>query len=304
MAGPEKPVSARAASAAARGRRREVGVATERTAPVASEEDQDDPSSAMTASAGRYFAAIVAVLEQIERTQGEAIERAARYCADAIVRGRFVHVFGTGHSRVVAEEMWPRFGSYPGFHPIIELSVGVWPTITGANGQRQAMFLENVSGFAAAILRNFAVTADDVLLAVSSSGTNVVTGELAELMKQVGATVIALTAVDHSNHCQPKLPSGRRLHEIADVVLDTCTPVGDAPVILDGVRYPVGPTTTVASCSVANALKVRTAELLTAGGHAVHPLPHSAVTPAAEVRTAFDAAYDEHARRTAVLQRW
>ena len=273
-------------------------------APAAATLGECDPSAAMAPSARTYLDALAIVLDRIEKTQGEAIERAARSCARAIGAGRFVHVFGTGHSRVVAEEMWPRFGSYPGFHPIIELSVGVWPSVTGANGQRQAMFLENVSGLAGSILRNFSVTSEDVLLAVSSSGTNVVTGELAELMKALGLTVIALTAVDHSTHCTPKLASGRRLHEIADLVLDTCTPVGDAAVDVDGIKYRVGPTTTVAACAIANALKVRTAELLAMEGVTVRALPHSALVDGAEVATAFDEAYDEHARRTAVLQRW
>ncbi len=258
----------------------------------------------MAQTARDYLDTLVTVLSRIEQTQGEAIEQAARVCATAIGSGRLVHVFGTGHSRVVSEEMWPRFGSYPGFNPIIELSVGFWPGVTGANGQRQAMFLENVSGFAETILRNFAVSSDDALIAVSSSGTNVVTGELAELMKARGVTVIALTAVDHSNHCRPKLASGKRLYEIADVVLDMCTPVGDAAVAINGVRYPVGPTTTAAACAVANALKVRTAELLAAEGVRVRALPHSALVESSEVAVAFDEAYDEHARRAVVLQQW
>jgi uncharacterized phosphosugar-binding protein len=265
---------------------------------------QAGDSPPMAPSARAYLDALATVLEKIERTQGEAVEQAARVCARAIGSDRFVHVFGTGHSRVIAEEMWPRFGSYPGFHPIIELSVGIWPGITGANGQRQAMFLENVSGFAASILRNFSVSSDDVLIAASSSGTNVVTGELAELMKARGLTVIALTSVDHSNQCTPKLASGKRLHEIADLVLDMCAPVGDAAVAVNGVKYRVGPTTTVAACAIANALKVRTAELLAAEGATVRALPHAALVERAEVAAAFDEAYDEHARRTAVLQRW
>src|SRR4051812_39746939 len=93
-----------------------------------------------------YFAAIGEVLAEIAKSQGPAIEDAAARCAAAITGGGIVHAFGSGHSRVVVEELWPRYGSFPGFHPIVELSLTAWHQVTGANGQRQAMFLENVSG--------------------------------------------------------------------------------------------------------------------------------------------------------------
>jgi uncharacterized phosphosugar-binding protein len=75
-----------------------------------------------------------------------------------------VHVFGSGHSRIMVEEMWPRYGSFPGFNPIVELSLTFHNLVVGANGQRQAMFLENVSGLAERILRNFDIEAIDSAL--------------------------------------------------------------------------------------------------------------------------------------------
>src|SRR5437773_12563251 len=110
-------------------------------------------------------------MDAIER-QAEAIGQAANWFAETILAGRMVHVFGSGHSRIMVEEMWPRYGSFPGWHPIVELSLTFHNAVVGANGQRQAMFLENVSGLAERILRNFPIRKGDAALVVSSSGWN------------------------------------------------------------------------------------------------------------------------------------
>ena len=93
--------------------------------------------------------------------QHESISQAASWFAETIMKGRMVHVFGSGHSRIMAEEMWPRYGSFPGFNPIVELSLTFHNLVVGANGQRQAMFLENVAGLAERILRNFSLSQED-----------------------------------------------------------------------------------------------------------------------------------------------
>ena len=99
-------------------------------------------------------------------SQSAEIETAANWFAQTILAGRMVHVFGSGHSRIMVEEMWPRYGSFPGFNPIVELSLTFHNLVVGANGQRQAMFLENVSGFAARILRNFTLSDQDTALII------------------------------------------------------------------------------------------------------------------------------------------
>ena len=103
----------------------------------------------------QYFKAVRATLDAIEATQLDAIREASSRFASAILAGRLVHVFGTGHSRMAVEEMFPRYGSFPGFHPIVELSMTYHNAVVGANGQRQAMFLENVQGFGPVLWRNF-----------------------------------------------------------------------------------------------------------------------------------------------------
>lgn len=118
------------------------------------------------------------LLDTVER-QAPAIQQAADWFAQTILAGRMVHLFGSGHSRILVEEMWPRYGSFPGFNPIVELSLSFHNLVVGANGQRQAMFLENVSGLAERILRNFDLSAQDCALVASSSGCNVVPVEMA-----------------------------------------------------------------------------------------------------------------------------
>src|SRR3954470_10808012 len=119
-----------------------------------------------------------AVLIDRVRAQEQEIATAADWFAASILAGRMVHVFASGHSRIMVEEMWPRYGSFPGFNPIVELSLTFHNLVVGANGQRQAMFLENVSGLAERIVRNFAITNDDTALIISSSGCNVVPIEM------------------------------------------------------------------------------------------------------------------------------
>src|SRR5437870_10394242 len=126
------------------------------------------------------------------QAQLPAIEQTADWFADTILAGRMVHVFGSGHSRILVEELWPRYGSFPGFNPIVELSLTFHTQVVGANGQRQAMFLENVPGLAERILRNFDLSPTDCALVASSSGCNLVPIEIAEQFQSRGVRVVSI----------------------------------------------------------------------------------------------------------------
>ena len=112
-------------------------------------------------SSGQWVRAAIELLDRLQSTQSPAIDKASALCADAIAAGRLVHLFGTGHCRMAVEEMFPRYGSYPGFHPIVELSMTFHTQVVGANGQRQAMFIERVEGLAEDILANFELRPPD-----------------------------------------------------------------------------------------------------------------------------------------------
>src|SRR5436190_11732858 len=120
-----------------------------------------------TGVAGKFVAAARTLLDRLE-AQTDAVDAAARICADAIAAGGLVHAFGTGHSRIPVEELFPRYGSYPGFNPLVELSMTFHTQVVGANGQRQAMFIERVEGLAAQILANFELGPPDALLVFSA----------------------------------------------------------------------------------------------------------------------------------------
>src|SRR5262245_16893390 len=206
----------------------------------------------MGAEPNRYLAEARLLLERLEG-QTDGVEAASRICADAIGGGGLVHCFGTGHSRNPVEELFPRYGSYPGFAPLVELSMTFHTQVVGANGQRQAMAIERIEGFAAAILANFRLRPVDAALVFSAGGTTAVPIEIAMGFRDAGLPVIAVTSFEHSRAAASQHSSGTRLFDHADVVLDLCTPPGDALVDVDGAR--VGPGSSVAAVALGNAGK-------------------------------------------------
>lgn len=247
-----------------------------------------------------YLAQCRSLIDAVE-AQTAAIRQAADWFAATILAGRMVHVFGSGHSRIMVEEMWPRYGSFPGFNPIVELSLSFHNLVVGANGQRQAMFLENVPGLAARILRNFDLAPADSALVVSSSGCNVVPIEMAEEFRRRGVKVVAIISRAHSDASTSQRADGRKLQDFADLVLDTGAPVGDAMVKIPGLDTPVAPGSTVGGCLLVNSLKAEVAARLTAAGHPPKVLTAGAVVGKARATELFEAAYDEHGRRLAKL---
>ena len=233
--------------------------------------------------------------------QLSAIRQAADWFAATILAGRMVHVFASGHSRIMVEEMWPRYGSFPGFNPIVELSLTFHNLVVGANGQRQAMFLENVSGLAERILRNFATTPQDSALIISSSGCNIVPIEMAEQFRSRGIRVVSIISLAHSKQTQSRHPAGKKLQDVSELVLDTGAPAGDAMVKIDGLDTPVSPGSTIGGCMVINAIKAEVAERLTRAGHPPRVLTGAAVVGEERAKQLFESAYDEHARRLARL---
>ena len=195
---------------------------------------------------GRWIDSGRRILDHLEATQMGAMEQAARISADAIEAGGLVHLFGTGHSRIPIEEMFPRYGSFPGFNPIGELSMTFHTQVVGANGQRQAMFIERMEGLGEVILSNFTYQPSDAFMVFSASGRSAVPLEVAAGAQARGLGVIAVTSVDESLAQPATHPSGTRLLDHADVVIDVGTPPGDSLVMVPGLDTPVGPGSTLA----------------------------------------------------------
>ena len=256
-------------------------------------------STTAAAPALPWIAAATAVLEQIAGTQAGAIEEASTWCADAIAGDGLVHLFGTGHSRIPVEEMFPRYGSYPGFNPMVELSMTFHTQVVGANGQRQAMFIERTPGLAEVILSNFTFGPLDVMIVFSAGGLSAVPVEMARGARRRGLRVIAVTSIEQSMSDEPNPDVGTRLLDEADLVIDLCTPHADAMIAIDGLETPVGPGSTVAAVAIVNSIKVRTAQLLVERGAMPSVITRASVVGADRSRDLFDDAYREHARRIA-----
>jgi len=245
-------------------------------------------------SAYDYIYQSQAILERIQSTQMEAIQNAADLCTQTIAGDGLVHMFGTGHSRVFVEEMFPRHGSFPGFHPIVELSLTFHNVVVGANGQRQALFLEHIEGLGQVILRNFVFTPPDCFLLFSNSGINEVVIDVALEAKRLGFPVIAVVSIDHCHRSTALHSSGKKLPDIADIVIDNCTPGGDAMVRIPGLDDPVGPGSTVGAAAVTNAIKCLVAEKLTALGKPPIVLSSSVIIGSEASKKRFEECYDDY----------
>jgi uncharacterized phosphosugar-binding protein len=197
--------------------------------------------------------------------------------------------------------MWPRYGSFPGFNPIVELSLTFHTQVVGANGQRQAMFLENVPGLAARILRNFDLSTQDSALVISSSGCNIVPIEIAQEFKSRGIRTVCIISRLHSEASKSNHPRGIKLGDVPDLVLDTGAPAGDAMITVPGLDTPVSPGSTIGGCLLINSIKAEVASRLTQAGHPPKVLTGGAVVGQEQASELFEAAYDEHARRLAEL---
>ena len=240
------------------------------------------------------------ILQTIENQEIE-INKAADWFSKTILAGRMVHVFGSGHSRIMVEEMWPRYGSFAGFNPIVELSLTFHNLVVGANGQRQAMFLENVSGFAERILRNFDLSDLDTAIIISSSGTNIVPVEMAELFQKKGIKVVSIITKAHSEASASKRTDGKKLGDFSDIILDTGAPIGDAMIQIPHLDTPVAPGSTVGGAAIINCLKAETARLLTEAGQPPKVLSAANKVGAERAIELFESAYDEHAHRLSKL---
>jgi uncharacterized phosphosugar-binding protein len=193
--------------------------------------------------------------------------------------------------------MFPRHGSFPGFHPMVELSLTFHNQVVGSNGQRQAMYLEHVEGLGRVILRNFVIEPPDSMIIFSNSGVNEVVVEMAIEDKQLDLPVICVVSKAHCEYSAAKHSSGKKLLDVADVVLDNGAPGGDAMVTIEGLADPVGPGSTIGGAAVVNALKCLIADRLTKMGKPPIVLSSGFFIGSEASNERFDVCYDDYRRR-------
>ena len=207
-----------------------------------------------------YHQAVMRLIDAIVRSQAKSLERAAQVLFASLRADGVFHVFGSGHSHALAEETYHRAGGLVPVNAIQEVF------LTPLTPPRVSGQLERVSGLAKIILDDHDLRPGEVLLVISNSGINTVPVEVALEGKSRGLTVIALTSLRHSRGVPSRHPGGRRLFEIADIVLDNCGEPGDAAVRYEGFDGMVGPTSFLAGAYLINSLVCRVVELFVEQG--------------------------------------
>lgn len=217
-------------------------------------------------SAEQWFAKTEQIHRRIRETQMEPIRAAAGAIADSIGAGRMVHLFGAGHGALPVMECYPRIGGFVGYHPLTEHCLSYFTNVVGDSGVPQFLFLERLEGFAQVILENYRLDPRDTMMIFSQSGINGVVVDMALETKKRGLTLVALTSMEHTQAVPARHSSGRKLYELADIVVDTCVPAGDAMVEVPGLREKVGPGSTFGFVTAVNAINCEVARLLTERG--------------------------------------
>lgn len=209
-----------------------------------------------------YLKKLNELINTVGETQHENIVKVAKIFAEKIKQDKIIHVFGTGHSHMIGIEMFVRAGGLANINAMLDDS------ITTAAGARRGSLTERLSGLAEIIWNQYDIDKDDVMIIISNSGRNSVPVEMAMKAKEEGLTLIAITSLDHSRNCESRHSSGKRLFELADIVIDNCVPGGDSLLDFNGVKS--GPGSTIAGAAIVDSILVETLEILSEEGQ---PLP-------------------------------
>jgi len=239
------------------------------------------------------------VIDEIEQTQMENIERAALAMADTIEKGRWVHTFGCGHATLPIEEMYPRIGGFVGFHPIVELPLTFFTNITGQMGVHQFVFLERVEGYGIEIMKGYNFDPNDCMWIFSHSGINSVNIDIAIESKKRGMKVIVFGAAKAAEGKKTRHSSGKTIFELADIVVDTCAPLEDASVNLNNHVDKIGPVSTMAFVTAVWMTITTVAEFLVSRGVKLYIHPSHNVPGDSTAKDRLDEALSEYKKRIA-----
>ncbi len=207
-----------------------------------------------------YYEEVIRLLGEIQQTQAEAIDRAIEVIFSSLAADGVLHLFGSGHSHLVAEEAFHRAGG------LVPANVMTEPFLTPLTPPRKSGRLERLSGIATILLDYHEPRPGEVLLIISNAGINPVSVELALEGKARGLIVIAITSLRHARAVASRHVSGKRLFEVADLVIDNCGEVGDGAISLGGLDEKVGPTSLLAGAFIVNSIVCGVVEQFVAQG--------------------------------------
>ncbi|WP_120498623.1 SIS domain-containing protein [Kiloniella sp. EL199] len=207
-----------------------------------------------------YRDKLVELFDKVLFTQTGAFEAARNAISGALKKGKLIYVGGSGHSHMLAEELFYRAGGIAAIQPIFE------PDLMLHENARRSSQIEREQGRAEKALSRFKVNAEDVLIVVSNSGRNAYPIELALAGQSKGMLIIALTSQDHTDKVDSRHASGFLLRDVADIVLDNGSVYGDAALKIPNRKVRMGPTSTILGCFLLNALMAEVVEQLAIQG--------------------------------------
>lgn len=205
-----------------------------------------------------------AVLDAIE-AEADQIRKASEWMADTVAAGGLVHAFGSGHSVIPVLDVFPRYGSFPVFHPLLDPRL-MWHQVVGGGGAPGLLWLERQPGYVPTFLDDQGLRAGDLLLVFSHGGQNAAPVEAAVYAHDHGLRVVAVTSGDNLRQARARGDRRRHLADVADLTIDNGVPAEDALVAVPGVREPLGAGSTMAVTAIIGALVSELGRALVARG--------------------------------------
>ncbi|HWS42105.1 MAG TPA: SIS domain-containing protein [Pseudoflavonifractor sp.] len=213
-----------------------------------------------------YISKMSEIMTKIDETQAENIKKAAALCAETIASGKLVHLFGSGHSVLPIQDMFPRYGGVVGWHPLMDPRL-MWNNVIRGGGARELLWIERQEGYIANFLQSYNLQEGEVMIVYSHGGLNAAPIEAAMYAKEHGLKVVAVTSGENYRSAKATHSSGNKLGDVADILIDNCCPLEDALVEIPGYPQKVGASSTTAVMTITQSLASETALLLEQKGH-------------------------------------
>jgi len=212
-----------------------------------------------------YLEKLQEAIKKIEYTQMDNIKEAANIMSDSILKGRIVFLFGSGHSILPCMDIFPRYGTFVGLQPITDNRL-MWSSVVGIGGTRELLWIERQEGYVKELLKSFNMTKDDSIIVLSHGGVNAAAIEVALHAKEKDLKVIAITNEEFLKTSRTSHSSGKRLGDIADIVIGNCAPPEDTMVKIEGLEQKVSPASTITCITITMSLVAEAAKILTERG--------------------------------------
>ncbi|WP_119318260.1 sugar isomerase domain-containing protein [Companilactobacillus formosensis] len=206
----------------------------------------------------QYFENANKVIKKIDETQEENIKAAAKLMADTIESGKLVHLFGSGHSVIPTMDIFPRYGGFVGFEPMMDNRL-MWHNVISTGGARELLWIERQEGYIKEFLQSYNFQEGEVMVVYSHGGLNAAPVEAALYAKERGLKVVAVTSGINYEKATATHSSGKKLGDVADIVIDNCCPLEDAIVPVPGYHQPVGASSTLAVVYITQSFASETA---------------------------------------------